>query len=86
MRRALSWSKGLCASQPLPLPVERLWNWRRQELTYLHCHADPAELTDRIAAFVERLLDTPQQVHRRLAPKLHLDPDQETAGFSVDAV
>jgi len=59
------------------MPVERLWSWLRQELTYLHCHADPAELVDRIAAFVERLLDTPQLVHRRLAPKLHLDPDQE---------
>jgi len=59
------------------MPVERLWSWLRQELTYLHCHADPAELLDRIAAFVERLQDTPQQVHRRLYPKLHLDPDHE---------
>ena len=44
------------------MPVERLWSWLRQELTYLHyCHADPAEFVDRIAAFVEHLLDTPWQ-------------------------
>lgn len=58
-------------------PVERLWGWLRQELTYLHCHADEQELMDRIAAFVDRLQDCPAEVHRRLKPKLHLDPEEE---------
>ena len=31
-------------------PVERLWIWLRQTLGYLHCHADEAELQERIAA------------------------------------
>lgn len=30
------------------MPVERLWSWLRQELTYLHCHVDVQQLTDRI--------------------------------------
>lgn len=59
------------------MPVERLWSWLRQTLGYLHCHVDEAELEDRIAAFVAQLLDAPAEVHRRLVPKLQLDPAAE---------
>jgi len=59
------------------MPVERLWSWLRQELTYLHCHRDEEQLCERICAFVDQLLDCPSQVHRRLKPKLHLHPDTE---------
>jgi transposase len=65
------------------MPVERLWSWLRQTLGYLHCHADEAELEDRIAAFVAGLLDTPTTVHRRLVPNLHLDPAVEKLRGSV---
>ncbi len=59
------------------MPVEGLWNWLRQALGYLHCHADDAELEERIAAFGADLLDAPLLVHRRLLPNLHLDPAVE---------
>jgi len=65
------------------MPVERLWSWLRQELTYLHCHRDEQELCDRIAAFVDRLLDSPTEVHRRLRPKLQLDPAVENLRVSA---
>ena len=50
------------------MPVERLWSWLRQTLGYLHCHADVAELSERITTFVTDLREVPGQGHRRLAP------------------
>ena len=51
------------------MPVERLWSWLRQELTYLHCHPSEQQLAERIAAFVAQLLDEPATVPKRLRPK-----------------
>lgn len=65
------------------MPVERLWSWLRQELTYLHTHRDEQELVDRIALFVSKLLDSPADVHRRLKPKLHLHPEEENLRLSA---
>ncbi len=59
------------------MPVERLWSWLRQELTYLHCHPSEQQLAERIAAFVAQLLDEPATVHKRLRPKLSLNPQEE---------
>ena len=56
------------------MPVERLWPWLRQELTYLHCHHTEQQLTKRIAAFEAELLDEPATVHKRLRPKLWYIP------------
>ena len=56
------------------MPVERLWSWLRQELTYLHCHHSEQQLAERIAAFVAELLDDPATVHKRLRPKLWYIP------------
>ena len=63
------------------MPVERLWSWLRQELTYVHTHRDAQELLDRIALFVAQPLDSPVDVHRRLKPKLHLDPQEKNCAF-----
>ena len=46
--------------------VERLWNWPGQELTYLHCHVDLEQLTDRIESLRAQLNDEPSTVHKRL--------------------
>ncbi len=59
------------------MPVERLWQWLREELQALHCHGDLAELDARIARFEQDLNDNPAAVHLRLHPKRHLDPDEE---------
>ena len=42
---------------PLPgyspdlMPVEALWRWLREDVTYHHCHPSRDDLTRRIAAF-----------------------------------
>lgn len=59
------------------MPVERLWQWLRQERTALHCHRDEDELRERIASFQSQLNDDPNAVHRRLRPKTCLDPTEE---------
>ena len=46
---------------PLPgyspdlMPVEALWRWLREDVTYHHCHASPDDLTRRVAAFQARI-------------------------------
>lgn len=59
------------------MPVERLWQWLREELQALHCHLDLEELDARIAGFAALLQESPAAVHRRLYPKLHLGVDEE---------
>lgn len=59
------------------MPVERLWQWLRQQVTALHCHRDEDELRERLASFEAQLNDEPAQVHARLRPKTHLNPEEE---------
>lgn len=59
------------------MPVERLWQWLRQQLTALHCHRDQEELRNRVAGFQAQLNDEPSAVHRRLRPKTRLAPEEE---------
>ena len=73
----------LPAYSPDLMPVERLWSWLRQELTYLHCHVDLEQLTERIEGLQSQLNDEPATVHRRLRPKTRLDPEEEKLRFSA---
>ncbi len=47
----------LCNTAPLPgyspdlMPVEALWRWLREDVTYHHCHATADDLTRRVAVF-----------------------------------
>lgn len=56
------------------MPVERLLQWLRQQLTALHCHRDEEELRDRVAGFEAQANDDTSVVHCRLRPKTWLDP------------
>jgi transposase len=73
---------------PLPgyspdlMPVEALWRWLREDVTYHHCHATAEDLTRRVAAFEARLNQDPYTVADRLWVKDHLDPDEEKLRFS----
>lgn len=68
---------------PLPgyspdfMPVEHLWSWLREEVTYHHCHADQEELIERVAAFEAQINQDPGQVADRLWVQNHLDPAVE---------
>ena len=72
---------------PLPgyspdlMPVEALWRWLREDVTYHHCHTTVEDLTRRVAAFETRLNQNPFAVADRLWVKDQLDPDEEKLRF-----
>jgi transposase len=69
--------------EPLPgyspdfMPVEALWHWLREEVTYHHCHTTRDELVTRVAAFEQRVNADPCALADRLWVKDHLDPEEE---------
>ena len=73
---------------PLPgyspdfMPVEALWRWLREDVTYHHCHPTAEDLSRRVTAFETRLNQDPCAVADRLWVKDHLDPDEEKLRFS----
>ena len=73
---------------PLPgyspdlMPVEALWRWLREDVTYHHCHASAEDLTRRVSDFETRLNRDPYVIADRLWVKDRLDPDEEKLRFS----
>jgi transposase len=73
---------------PLPsyspdlMPVEALWRWLREDVTYHHCHASLDDLTRRVAAFQARINQEPCALADRLWVKDRLDPKEEKLRFS----
>jgi transposase len=73
---------------PLPgyspdlMPVEALWRWLREDVTYHHCHASADDLTRRVADFEARLNREPFVIADRLWVKDTLDPEEEKLRFS----
>jgi len=73
---------------PLPsyspdlMPVEALWRWLREDVTYHHCHATLDDLTRRVAAFQARINQEPRILADRLRVKDRLDPEEEKLRFS----
>jgi transposase len=74
--------------EPLPgytpdlMPVERLWRWLREDVTYNHCHATAEDLVRRVAAFETTINQNVCAVADRLWVKDHLDPEEEKLWFS----
>ena len=72
---------------PLPgyspdfMPVEALWRWLRDDVTYHHCHPTADDLSRRVAAFEARLNQDRCTVADRLWVKDQLDPDEEKLRF-----
>jgi transposase len=73
---------------PLPgyspdlMPVEALWRWLREDVTYHHCHSTADDLRRRVTEFQTRINQEPYAVADRLWVKDHLDPDEEKLRFS----
>ena len=73
---------------PLPgyspdlMPVEALWRWLREDVTYHHCHTSADDLTRRAADFEVRLNQEPFVIADRLWVKDTLDPDEEKLRLS----
>jgi len=58
-------------------PIERLWDWMRDEVTRGFCHASVPELIEACQAFIARINRDPIDVVDRLWPKFELDPEFE---------
>jgi transposase len=58
-------------------PIERLWDWMREEVTRGFCHGSVAQLIDACRAFIERINRDPTAWIDRLWPKFELDPEFE---------
>ncbi|GAB4190068.1 MAG: hypothetical protein Fur006_31830 [Coleofasciculaceae cyanobacterium] len=75
--------------EPLPayspdfMPVEHLWQWLRQEVTYHACYANAAELKQRVEQFQQQINATPLALADRLWVKNHLDPEEEKLRVST---
>jgi hypothetical protein len=59
------------------MPVEALWRWLREDVTYNHCHDTCQELIERVAAFEQRINKAPYVLADRLWVKDELDPEEE---------
>ena len=73
----------LPAYSPDFMPVEALWRWLRESVTYNHCHDFAVELVERVAAFVTQINCDPCALADRLWVKDELDPEEEKLRFSA---
>ena len=55
-------------------PIERLWDWMREEVTRGFCHQSVPELIEACQAFIDRINRDPVALVDRLWPKFELDP------------
>ena len=73
---------------PLPgyspdfMPVEHLWQWLREDITYHTCYESEKELIDAVTDFQHQINTTPLAVCDRLWVKKHLEPEEEKLRFS----
>jgi transposase len=67
----------LSAYSPDFMPVEHLWQWFREDLTYHTCYKNQADLIQQVQLFEQRLNQTPLDIADRLWVKSHLDPEEE---------
>jgi transposase len=58
-------------------PIERLWDWMREEVTRGACHGSVAQLIAACRAFIARINRDPIALIDRLWPKFELDPEFE---------
>ncbi|WP_435006510.1 transposase [Tundrisphaera lichenicola] len=59
-------------------PIERQWDWMREDVTRGHCHASLAALRAACQRFIAGINAAPETVIDRLWPKFELDPEYES--------
>jgi transposase len=65
------------------MPVEHLWQWLREDVTYHTCHNSEAELIERVAAFEQEINSFPLVLADRLWVKTHLNSNEEKLRVSA---
>lgn len=75
--------------EPLPgyspdfMPVEHLWQWLCEDVTYHTCYNTKQSLIDQVANFKKRINASPNEVADRLWVQTHLDPEVEKLRVST---
>jgi transposase len=73
----------LLAYRPDFMPVEHLWQWLREDVTYHTCYERKAELIDNVKWFESLINTLPLAIADRLWVKTHLDSEEEKLRFSA---
>ena len=74
--------QALPAYSPDFMPVEHLWQWLREDITYHICYDQKQELIDAVTNFQNQINADPLSVSDRLWVKKHLEPEEEKLRFS----
>jgi transposase len=75
--------------EPLPsyspdfMPVEHLWQWLREDVTYHACYNSKTELTQQVVQFIQNINLNPFAIGDRLWVKSHLSSDEEKLRVST---
>lgn len=72
----------LPAYSPDFMPVEHLWAWLREEVTYYTCYEKHSQLIDAVKSFCQQINQTPWEIADRLWTAITLDPHVENLRFS----
>ena len=72
----------LPAYSPDFMPVEALWRWLRESVTYNHCHETAAELIERVAAFAANINGDAYVLADRLWVRDELDREEQALRLS----
>jgi transposase len=72
----------LSAYSPDFMPVEHLWQWLRENVTYHTCYQHQVDLIHAVSRFQQHINLDPLSLADRLWVKNHLDPDEEKLRFS----
>lgn len=75
--------------KPLPsyspdfMPVEHLWQWLREDVTYHTCYEREAELIEQVKQFEHRINAKPNDIADRLWVTTHIKPEVEKLRVST---
>ncbi|PSN05822.1 hypothetical protein C7293_31205 [filamentous cyanobacterium CCT1] len=73
----------LPAYSPDFMPVEHLWQWLREDVTYHTCYDRPSDLIRQVEQFQERINANPIALADRLWVKSHLESEEEKLRVST---
>ena len=65
------------------MPVEHLWQWLREDMTYHACYTSTAALKQQVEQFQQQINANPLALADRLWVKSHLDPEEEKLRVST---
>ena len=74
--------KPLPAYSPDFMPVEHLWQWLHEDVTYHNCYDTKADLIKQVECFQQQINANPNALADRLWVNNHLDPEEEKLRFS----